>query len=126
MPIHDDDEDILVGWPRMAEFAQAVGYKITRSTLAKRGSPAINTGPELLGYFGNQPTSTKGHMRVWLQAQLRPERPPSKRWANKDSVKPVEKRWAKQRAAVEAAQEQHLDRPKQAAKRAASAVTTGA
>jgi hypothetical protein len=95
----NDDADILVGWPRMAEFAQATGYKITRSTLAKRGSPAINTGPELVGYFGQLPASTKGRIRAWLQAQLQPERPPSKRWAGKDSVGPVDKRWGKRSAA---------------------------
>jgi len=75
-----DDNDILVGWDRMAAFAQGEGFKITKSTMSKKGSPAIGEGPELIGYFGHQPTSTKGRVRVWLQAQLRPERPPSKRW----------------------------------------------
>jgi hypothetical protein len=98
--MHSDDDDLLVGWPRMAEFAQGEGFKITRSTLAKRGSPAINTGPKLVGYFGRLPTSNKRLMRAWFRAQMLPEPPPSKRWAGKDAVKPVEKRWAKRRSAT--------------------------
>jgi hypothetical protein len=89
MQQRDDDNEIVVGWPRMAEFAQGEGYKVSKSLLQKRGSPAINTGPELIGYFGQQPASTKGLMRKWLQAQLRPDRPPSKRWA-KPAFSPVE------------------------------------
>jgi hypothetical protein len=43
--------------------------------MQKRGSPAIGTGPELVGYFGQRPATTKGLMRKWLRAELRPDRP---------------------------------------------------
>jgi hypothetical protein len=76
-----DDEDLLVGYPRMSEFAIAEGYPVSTSTMQKRGSPAIGTGPELIGYFGQLPASTKGRMRKWLRAGLRPDRPASKRWS---------------------------------------------
>jgi hypothetical protein len=80
---HSDNNDILVGWGRMAAFAQNEGFKITKSTISKKGSPALGGGPELIGYFGHMPASTKGHIRAWLESQLQPEPPPSKRWAKR-------------------------------------------
>jgi hypothetical protein len=79
MPEQNDDDDRLVGYRRMAEFATEEGYKVATSTMQKRGSPAIGTGPEIIGYFGQLPATTKGRMRAWLKAQLRPDRPVSKR-----------------------------------------------
>jgi hypothetical protein len=35
----NDDGDLLVGWLRMAEFAQGEGFKITKSTLSKVEAP---------------------------------------------------------------------------------------
>jgi hypothetical protein len=78
-----NDDDILIGWAAMAAFGQSEGYRVTRSTITKRGSPAIGTGPELIGYYGHQPTSTKGRVRAWLKAQIRPDRPHSNRWLPK-------------------------------------------
>jgi hypothetical protein len=78
--MQSDNDDVLAGWARMAEFAKAEGFKVSKSSIQKRGSPAVNTGPELIGYFGHLPTSTKGLMRKWLRAQVRPEPPASKRW----------------------------------------------
>jgi hypothetical protein len=75
-----DDEDLLIGYPRMSEFAIAQNFPVSTSTIQKRGSPAIATGPELVGYFGQLPATTKGLMRKWLRAQLRPNRQANKRW----------------------------------------------
>jgi hypothetical protein len=74
-----DDADLLIGFPRMSEFAIAEGYPVATSTLQKRGSPAISTGPELVGYFGQRPTTNKGLMRAWLRSELRTNRPADKR-----------------------------------------------
>jgi hypothetical protein len=59
-----DDGDILGSWLRMGEFARGRGYEITKFTLSKPASSAINTGPELVGYFGQLPASTKERMRA--------------------------------------------------------------
>jgi hypothetical protein len=75
----DDDSDLLVGCRRMSEFATAEGYPVSTSTLQKRVSPAIATGPELVGYFGRLPATDKGRMRAWLRTNLRSDRPASKR-----------------------------------------------
>jgi hypothetical protein len=64
----------------MSEFAAAEGYPVATATIAKRASPAIGTGPEIIGYFGTRPTTDKGRMRAWLRQNLRPGRPFSRRW----------------------------------------------
>jgi hypothetical protein len=79
IPNRDDDNDLLVGYRRWSEFARAEGCPYSTSTLQKRGSPAIGTGPQVVGYFGQLPTTTKGLMRAWLRAQLRPSSPVTKR-----------------------------------------------
>jgi hypothetical protein len=79
IPNRDDDDDLLVGYRRWSEFALAEGCPYSTSTLQKRGSPAIGSGPQVVGYFGQLPATTKGLMRVWLRAQLRSSRPVPKR-----------------------------------------------
>jgi hypothetical protein len=49
-PERDDNDDPLVGNPAIAEFATSEGYKTSTSSMQKHTSPAINTGPELVGY----------------------------------------------------------------------------
>jgi len=78
-PNRDDEGDLLVGYRRMAEFATSEGYPVSTSTLQKRDSPAIGTGPEIVGYFGQLPATDKGKMRAWLRANLRFDRPVTKR-----------------------------------------------
>jgi hypothetical protein len=70
----DDDDDLLVGNRAIAEFATAEGYKISTSSVQKATSPAINTGPKLVGYLGKRPTSTKGLVRAWNRSRMRPVR----------------------------------------------------
>ena len=75
-----DDGELLVGYRRMAEFASEDGVPTSHSTMQKVCSPAINTGPELIGYYGQRPASTKGAIRRWNKSRLSPNRPPSNRW----------------------------------------------
>jgi hypothetical protein len=76
----EDDDDLLIGYGPMADFAAREGFPIARATLNKRCSPAISTGPKIIGYFGSRPATTKGSMRAWLRAELRPDGPRSRRW----------------------------------------------
>jgi hypothetical protein len=69
-----DGNDPLIGNPAIATFATAEGYKTSTSTMSKCTSPAINTGPELIGYYGRLPMTTKGRVRTWLQSRIRPVR----------------------------------------------------
>ena len=75
----DDNNDLLIGYAPMTEFAAREGFPLARATLNKRCSPAISTGPTIIGYFGTRPATTKGLMRTWLHGQLRAPRPLSKR-----------------------------------------------
>ena len=71
-PKRDDSNDPLVGNPAIAEFATREGYKTSTSSMQKYTSPAINTGPELIGYYGKLPTTTKGRVRTWIRSRMRP------------------------------------------------------
>jgi hypothetical protein len=73
-PERDDSNDPLVGNPAMAEFATSEGYRTSSSTMSKCTSPAINTGPELVGYYGRLPMTTKGRVRAWIRSRMRPAR----------------------------------------------------
>ena len=73
-PERDDGNDPLVGNPAIAAFATAEGYKTSTSTMSKCTSPAINTGPELVGYYGRLPMTTKGRVRAWIRSRMRPVR----------------------------------------------------
>jgi hypothetical protein len=73
-PERDDDRDPLVGNPAMAAFATSEGYRTSTSTMSKCTSPAINTGPELVGYYGRLPMTTKGRVRAWIRSRMRPVR----------------------------------------------------
>jgi hypothetical protein len=56
----------------MAEFSTSEGFPISVSTMQKHTSPAINTGPQLIGYYGAKPASTKGLVRAWNRSRIRP------------------------------------------------------
>ena|SRR5437899_6571079 len=73
-PERADTDDILVGNPAMAAFATSEGYKTSTSSMQKHTSPAISTGPELVGYYGKLPTTTKGRVRSWIRSRMRPVR----------------------------------------------------
>jgi hypothetical protein len=47
MQIMDDatQEPLLTGYGQLAEFLTSKGFKTSHSTMAKYGSPAIDTGP---------------------------------------------------------------------------------
>jgi hypothetical protein len=79
MIAHDDNNDVIVTYPRMAEFAVSEGFPLALSTLQKRGSPSVATGPELIGYFGLRPATTKGLLRKWLRSELRSSKPAMRR-----------------------------------------------
>jgi hypothetical protein len=71
-PKRDDDDDLLIGNRAMADFSTGEGFPISVSTMQKYTSPAINTGPDLIGYYGKKPTSTKGLVRAWCRSRIRP------------------------------------------------------
>jgi hypothetical protein len=77
-PKQDDDDDVLIGNRTMAEFSTSEGFSISVSSMQKHTSPAINTGPELIGYVGAKPTSTKGRVRARNRSRIRPVRQPAR------------------------------------------------
>jgi hypothetical protein len=78
-----DDEAPLVGYRAIAEFATSEGFRVSHSTIQKYCSPAVNTGPEITGFWGPLATSTKGLVRAWIKSRHRSDRPVSKRWGDK-------------------------------------------
>jgi hypothetical protein len=72
--LKQDDDDVLIGNRAMAEFSTSDGFPVSVSSMQKYTSPAINTGPQLIGYYGAKPTSTKGLVRAWNRSRIRPAR----------------------------------------------------
>src|SRR5258708_13342431 len=77
-----DDEAPLVGYRAIAEFATSEGFRVSHSTIQKYCSPAVNTGPEITGFWGPLTTSTKGLVRAWIKSRTRSDRPVLKRFAH--------------------------------------------
>lgn len=73
-PKRDDDDDVLIGNRAMAEFSTEEGFPTSTSSMQKYTSPAINTGPQIIGYFNRKPASTKGSVRAWNRSRIRPVR----------------------------------------------------
>ena len=68
----DDDDDLVIGNRAMAAFATSEGFQTATASMQKYTSPAINTGPKIIGYYGAKPTSTKGLIRAWGRSRIRP------------------------------------------------------
>jgi hypothetical protein len=73
-PERSDDNDPLVGLRAFAEFATGEGFPIARSTMQKYCSQAVGKGPQVVGYWGAKPMSTKGLVRSWIRARMKRER----------------------------------------------------
>jgi hypothetical protein len=80
-PKREDNDDVVIGNRAMAEFSTGEGFPISVSTMQKYTSPAINTGPALIGYYGAKPASTKGLVRAWNRSRIRPVRARSAQYA---------------------------------------------
>jgi hypothetical protein len=72
VPKRDDDDDFVIGNRAMAAFATGEGFPTATASMQKYTSPAINTGPTLIGYYGKKPASTKGLIRAWCRSRIRP------------------------------------------------------
>jgi hypothetical protein len=66
------DEIPLVGLKAIAAYATSIGGKTSASTLQKRNSQG--KGPELLGYWGKQPTTSRALVREWVRTWTTPTR----------------------------------------------------
>jgi hypothetical protein len=75
VPEKSDDNDPLVGLRSFAEFATGEGFPISTSTMQKYCSPAWAKGPQVVGYWGILPMSTKGLVRSWIRARMTRVRP---------------------------------------------------
>ena len=75
VPEKSDDNDPLVGLRAFAEFATGEGFRISFSTMQKYCSPAIAKGPQVVGYWGTMPMSTKGLVRSWIRTRMTRSRP---------------------------------------------------
>jgi hypothetical protein len=62
-----DDEPVITGYAALTEFFNKHGYRTARSTLTKMGSPAINTGPPVEGYYGKFPIFKPSRALQWAR-----------------------------------------------------------
>jgi hypothetical protein len=68
----DNDERLIVGYTSLACFLREAGYPISRSTVSKYCSPAINIGPPVEGYWGRLPAFKPSRAKDWAKARLKP------------------------------------------------------
>jgi hypothetical protein len=71
-------EQVIVGYPAMAEFLRGEGFKYSRSTLTKIGSPALSRElpPDqrlpIIGHSGPFPVAFPSGLRDWAWRRIRP------------------------------------------------------
>jgi len=68
----DSDERLIVGYPSLASFLTEAGFRISKSTVSKYCSPAINIGPPVEGYWGTLPAVKPSRTIAWAKARLKP------------------------------------------------------
>jgi hypothetical protein len=64
-------EPLLAGYGQLAEFLTSKGFKTSHSTMAKYGSPAIDTGPPREGYWGRLPVFKPSRALEWARNRIR-------------------------------------------------------
>jgi hypothetical protein len=66
------EEKLIVGYGPLAEFLTENGYPLSKSTMSKYCSPAIDTGPPVEAYWGRLPAFSPKHALAWARARLKP------------------------------------------------------
>jgi hypothetical protein len=73
-----NSEGVIVGYSAFAEFLRGEGFKYSRSTLTKIGSPAFSRElpPDqrlpIIGYSGPYPAARPSELRDWGWRRIRP------------------------------------------------------
>jgi hypothetical protein len=73
------EEKLIVGYRPLAEFLTDNGYPLSKSTISKYCSPAIDTGPPVEAYWGRLPAFSPSHALAWARARLKPVSDPRPR-----------------------------------------------
>ena len=66
------DEKQIVGHGPLAEFLTDKGFPLSKSTVSKYCSPAIDIGPPVQAYWGRLPVFSPSHALAWARARLKP------------------------------------------------------
>jgi hypothetical protein len=66
------DEKLIVGYGQLSEFLIEQHYPLSKSTVTKICSPAINTGPPAEGLWGRLPTFKPSRVLDWARKRMRP------------------------------------------------------
>jgi hypothetical protein len=64
-----DDEKLIIGYAKLAEYLTECGFPISPSTATKYGSPKIDKGPPKEGYWGNQPIFKPSRSLEWARSR---------------------------------------------------------
>jgi hypothetical protein len=67
-----EDATKIVGYGALAAFLTEQGYPLSKSTVSKICSPAINTGPPAEGLWGRLPKFSPDRVLDWARARMRP------------------------------------------------------
>jgi hypothetical protein len=65
------NEKLIVGYGQLAEFLTDNGYPLSKSTMSKYCSPAIDTGPPVEAYWGRLAAFSPSHVLAWARSRLK-------------------------------------------------------
>ena len=66
------EEKFIVGHGPLAAFLTDKGYPLSKSTISKYCSPAIDIGPPVEAYWGRLPAFSSSRALAWARARLKP------------------------------------------------------
>jgi hypothetical protein len=71
-PDNQADEKLIVGYEQLSIFLIEQHYPLSKSTVSKICSPAINTGPPAEGLWGRLPTFKPSRVLDWARKSMCP------------------------------------------------------
>ena len=82
----NNGEKLISGYAALSEFLTSEGFPISKGSLAKYCSPAVNTGPPAVAFWGQRRTFLPSVALKWARDRLKPEAPPNRRWPSHPPV----------------------------------------
>lgn len=66
------EEKLIVGYRALSEFLMGNGFPVSKSSMSKYCSPAIDIGPPVEAYWGKLPAFLPSRALAWARSRLKP------------------------------------------------------
>lgn len=64
------EERVIAGYGKLAEFLTEHGFTISKGTVSKYCSPAINIGPPIEGWWSQKPIFSPSKVLAWARNRM--------------------------------------------------------